>query len=127
LASRPQRRADIINFGDWIAIMDERGQWMVAESGSRRDVLRDPDPLQRIQAVHLAASAPLMKSALDALVRKLENCGWKDDGDYRRGRVLQFAHGALSNTVPPIDRFLTLLHARQLELGLDRDLTAGVA
>ena len=107
--------------------MDARGQWTVVEQGTLIDVFRDPDPARRILTVHLGAQAPALKSALDALIRKLHGCGWDEDGDYRRGRVLQFGQAVLFDTNPPIEAFLALQRRRQLELELTPDLILGAA
>lgn len=123
----PQRRPQIQNFGEWLPIMDARGQWTVVEQGTLIDVFRDPDPARRILTVHLGAQAPALKSALDALIRKLHGCGWDEDGDYRRGRVLQFGQAVLFDTNPPIEAFLALQRRRQLELELTPDLILGAA
>jgi hypothetical protein len=125
--ARPQRRPQIQDYGEWLPLMDSRGQWTVVEQGTLTDVFRDPDPARRILSVHLGAQAPALKSALEALVRKLHGCGWEEDGDWRRGRILQFGEAVLFDTNPPLEAFLALLRCSQLELELSPDPLLGAA
>ena len=100
----------------WRARRDGAGQWTVVdESGT--DPLRSPEPLTRIDAIHLAAAAPQLQAAVKWLLEDLHNLELRPM--HLRHRVrMAFAEVALIESRAPLEEVLRLERIRQLELDL---------
>ena len=100
----------------WRAERNGAGQWIVTD-GQGRQPLRSSDPLVRTQAVHLAASAPQLRAALEWLVEDLHNLELRPM--HLRHRVrLNFAEVVLIESRAPLEEVLRLARQQQLELDL---------
>lgn len=104
---------------EWFAARDTNGQWVVVNVLGEQ-VLRSPDPRIRLEAVHLAASAPLLRSLLDAVARRLQSylvdhgCAYSRDA-----RLAAEAMLIVGLSVPPMDVYMSALSSTQHELHLD--------
>lgn len=104
---------------EWFPARDTNGQWVVV-NGRGEQVLRSPDPRIRLEAVHLAASAPLLRSLLDAVARRLQS--YLQDHGYAYSRDARLAAEAMmivGSTVPPMELYMPALSSTQHELHLD--------
>lgn len=100
----------------WRAERDEAGQWVVLD-GDGRSPLRSPDPLVRMQAVHLAAAAPQLAAALEWLIEDLRNLELRPMHVRHRVR-LNFAEVVLIESRAPLEEVLRLSRLSQMELDL---------
>lgn len=104
---------------EWFPARDTNGQWVVV-NGRGEQVLRSADPRVRLEAVHLAASAPLLRVLLDAVARRFES--YLQDHGYAYSRDARLAAEAMlivGHSVPPMDLYLSALSSTQHELHLD--------
>jgi hypothetical protein len=107
---------------EWRAARDERGLWVVQSSHGER-VLQHPDPLVRMQAVHLAASAPLLRHLLEVVTKRLHvtletHCSYYS----RDAQLVREVWIAIADTRPRFEEVLRMKQGEgQLELPLDAE------
>jgi hypothetical protein len=102
----------------WIPTRDRRGQWQIVDVHGN-DPLRSEDPAVRIQAIHLAAAAPELRSVLAEVTRRMEAIVPVYSGQrLKDGRLLQLAWGTLALTSAPLGEYLKIERGQQLELDL---------
>ena len=76
----------------WFARRDAAGYWRIVNAKGE-EPLRHLDPLGRLCAIHLAASAPLLRHELKHLARRLELSGFEE-------RALRSVFAALADSRP---------------------------
>ncbi|MCC6652741.1 MAG: hypothetical protein IT348_16435 [Candidatus Eisenbacteria bacterium] len=107
---------------EWRAARDARGQWVVATCHGER-VLQHPDPMVRMQAVHLAAQAPLLRHLLELVTKRLHvtlesHCSYYS----RDARLVSEVWIAIADTRPRFEEVLRMKKGDgQLELPLDAE------
>jgi len=105
----------------WCAARDERGQWAVVNRRGEQ-VLRHPEPLARMQAVYLAASAPVLREMLRVVATRLQSSLMDHGGAYGRDAVLcREALIAVAESRPPYEEVLREQRCTQLEMELDAE------
>src|SRR5436190_23326498 len=100
----------------WHPVRDQSGMWKVVD-GLGKDPPRTPDPLARLTAVHLAAAAPTLQSALAWLVQDMHSVEI-NLGHIRHRVRLNYAEVALIESKPPLSDWLRLNTVRQQDLDL---------
>lgn len=100
----------------WHADRDASGQWRVLDTRGQ-EPLRSTDPLVRIEAVHLAASAPQLAAALRWLVDDFHQLELRSVHLAHRVR-LNFAEVVLIEARPQLEEWLRLHRSQQSELDL---------
>lgn len=106
---------------EWRAARDERGQWVVANFRGEQ-VLRHAEPLARMHAVHLAASAPQLRELLRVVTTRLQSYLLDHGGSYSRdGTLCREALIAIAETRPPYEDVLREQRQPQLEMDLDAE------
>lgn len=91
MARRMGRRAPAPGFESWRAVMDGTGAWVIVNQRGEQP-LRAPDPVVRLYNIHLAASAPTLREALEALARRFERLEIRRNPDVR---LVQLSWGAI--------------------------------
>lgn len=108
---------------EWRAARDKRGRWQVTNSHGEH-VLQHPDLMVRLHAVHLAASAPMLKHLLELVTNRLQvtletHCSYYS----RDAQLVTEVRIALGETRPSHETILRAQHeAGQLELPLDDEV-----
>ena len=104
-AARNRVRAALVllrNTPGWAVICDARGRLDIVDAAGIRP-LEHPDNVQRLFAVHLAASAPQLRNALQDVTHRLEYLHMTWPTDRRDEKRIQIAHGALIASRPMPD------------------------
>jgi hypothetical protein len=120
MAGRAMKRGNplIPPYENWMAVEDARGQWRVMIERLRLDPLCNPDPVERMLAVHLAAEAPAMRAFCQAVVPRLFSSRWVNI-DRRYRHIADFGTGFLYCGPSTFAMARTLPMAGVLELPLD--------
>ena len=110
---------------EWKAARDLAGLWHVVNGRGER-ILQHPDPLVRLQAVHLAASAPLLRELLRVCARRIvalnETVGIARDLTMAREAMI-----VIGESRPNIREVIELQRREgQLELVLDAEEAPGI-
>lgn len=102
---------------EWFARRDPFGQWRIVnhEGG---DPLRDPDPVRRLRAVHLAAAAPRLLAMLEATASRLSRLAEDHQLDRRTRTLAREGLIAVGESRPSLEELLSLDNP-QLELVLE--------
>lgn len=104
---------------EWFAARDTNGQWVVV-NGRGEQILRSSDPRIRLEAVHLAATSPLLRALLHAVTRRFESYLLDHGYAYSRdARLVAEAMMIVGATLPPLDLYVAALSSTQHELRLD--------
>lgn len=116
MAASKRRRQVELGAPQWRATMNGTGAWVIVNREGDQP-LRDPDPVVRIQNIHLAAAAPTLREALELLVRRFERLNVTARRDVQ---LLQLSWGAIILTRPELADVMRVLPRRaQQELELD--------
>ena len=112
----------------WRAVRDGAGQWVVVNTKDEQP-LHSEDPLERIQAVHLAAAAPQLVDVLQQVIHRMETLverswQWKVDE-----KLLLESWGVVILSKPPYEEVLAIERSGrqpELDFGAQSQASAGV-
>lgn len=106
----------------WTAARDRRGLWVVS-SRHGESVLQHADPMVRMHAVHLAASAPILREALTRVTSRLQVTLESHCSYYSRDmRLVRECWIAIAETRPRFEVVQQMQREQgQLELPLEVD------
>jgi hypothetical protein len=100
----------------WQARKDARGQWQVVDS-SGEPLFSTADPLERIEAVVLAAQAPDLRHALRQMTERYTRFVVEHSMQHRVDqRYAMLAFAVLADTRPPFQEVAALRRRPTLEL-----------
>lgn len=94
---------------EWRAVMTGTGAWVIVNRWGEQP-LRDSDPIARLESIHLAAAAPTLRGALEALVTRFERLDPRHRTD---AQLVQISWGAISVSRPPLKEVMRLVPIRE--------------
>lgn len=102
----------------WTVRRDGAGRLVIVNRDGQR-VLRDPDPLVRLQHYYLASAAPALHDVLERMARRFQRLA-EMYRDRRDEGLLMEAHAAIGDALVPLEEVVANRSNRtQLELELD--------